>query len=152
MIEIKQYTPKRIEDVIRFEEDLRKEENFWGWEINDAYVQRVKESFQDERFRNSVSLLAYTDGNVVGRIDSTLICSHFDGSIKAYLDWICVLKSYRHEGVAQALMAQLRKVLYDHYRVDTLIGLIAGNPEAQRFYHGLERATIRDEGIWIDLP
>lgn len=152
MLEIKQYTSKQIDDVIRFEEDLRKEENFWGWKIDDAYIQTVKHSFQDERFRNSVSLLAYMDEKVVGRIDSTLICSHFDGSIKAYLDWIFVLKSYRHKGVAQALMAELRQVLYDQYRVDTLIGLIAGNPEAQRFYRGLEHAMIRDEGIWIELP
>jgi len=149
---IQPYTTERIADVIRFEKDLRAEENFWGWEIDDAYIQSVKQSFQDERFRDSVSLLAYMDGKVVGRIDSTLICSHFDGSIKAYLDWICVLKSYRHRGVAQALMAKLRKTLHELYHVDTLIGLIAGNPEAQRFYRGLERATIRDEGIWIDLP
>ncbi len=149
---IEPYTSERIDDVIRFEKDLRKEENFWGWEIDDAYIQSVKQSFQDERFRSSVSLLAYMDEKVVGRIDSTLICSHFDGSIKAYLDWICVLKSYRHKGAAQALMAQLRKVLYTQYRVNTLIGLIAGNPEAQRFYHGMERAMIRDQGIWIELP
>lgn len=149
---IQTYTAERIEDVIRFEEDLRKEEDFWGWEIDDAYIQSVKQSFQDARFRDSVSLLAYMDGKVVGRIDSTLICSHFDGSIKAYLDWICVLKSYRHKGVAQALMSQLRKVLHTQYRIDTLIGLIAGNPEAQRFYRGLEHAMIRDQGIWIELP
>lgn len=149
---IEPYTSERIDDVIRFEKDLRKEENFWGWEIDDAYIQSVKQSFQDERFRDSVSLLAYMEGKVVGRIDSTLICSHFDGRIKAYLDWICVLKSYRHKGAAQALMAQLREVLHTQYRVDTLIGLIAGNPEAQRFYRGLEHAMIRDQGIWIELP
>lgn len=34
---------------------------------------------------------------------------------------------------------------------DTLIGLIAANPEAQRFYRSLEGAKIQDEGIWIDL-
>lgn len=54
-------------------------------------------------------------------------------------------------GIAQALMAHLRKALKQQYHVDTLIGLIAGNPEAQRFYRSLEHALIRDEGIWIDL-
>lgn len=96
-------------------------------------------------------MLAYMDGKVVGRIDSTLICSHFDGSVKAYLDWICVLKSYRHRGVAQELMAHLRKVLREQHGVDTLIGLIASNGDAQRFYRSLDHALIRDEGIWIDL-
>lgn len=70
---------------------------------------------------------------------------------KCYLDWICVLKSSRHKGVAQALMAHLRKVLKETYHVDTLIGLIAANEDAQRFYRSLENALIRDEGIWIDL-
>ena len=55
----------------------------------------------DSAFADSISLLAYDDKKVVGRIDSTMIASHFDGSKKAYLDWICVIKSYRHQGIAQ---------------------------------------------------
>lgn len=43
------------------------------------------------------------------------------------------------------------KTLKQEYRVDTLIGLIAANEEAQRFYRSLDNAVIRDEGIWIDL-
>ena len=50
-------------------------------------------------FDNSLSLLAYMDGKVVGRIDSSAIFSHFDGSKKAYFDWICVIKSYRQKGI-----------------------------------------------------
>lgn len=148
-MEIKQFTINEIDDVIKFERDLRKEEDFWGWEINEEYIQSVKESFESERFANSITLLAYCDNKVVGRIDSAMICSHFDGLVKAYLDWICVLKSYRHQGVAQALMQQLRKCLKSK-GVDTLMGLIASNEEAQRFYRHLENAEIKDEGIWID--
>ena len=114
------------------------------------YIASVRQSFQDPRFANALSLLAYRDGQVVGRIDATLICTHFDGSVKAYLDWICVLKSQRHMGTAQALMAGLRRRLKEA-GADTLIGLIAANPEAQRFYRSLEGAKIQDEGIWIDL-
>lgn len=144
------YTEERIEDVLDFERRLRDEEDFWGWEIDGAYIAAVQQSFRDPRFAHSLSLLAYTDGKVAGRIDSTLICSRFDGSIKAYLDWVCVLKSQRHKGTAQALMAELRRQLRAA-GADTLIGLIAANPDAQRFYHSLENANIRDEGIWIDL-
>jgi len=149
-IRIEKYTKERINDVILFEFDLRKEEGFWGWEIDDAYIQRVKDSFELDAFDNSISLIAYVDDKVVGRIDSTMIASHFDGSIKAYLDWICVVKSYRHLGVAQKLMDTLRTTLKEK-GVDTLIGLIASNDEAQRFYRSLKNAEIRDEGIWIDL-
>ena len=150
-MEIKPYTAERIDDVVSFEIALRREESFWGWEIDEAYLQRVTQSFQDSKFQNSVSLLAYVDERVVGRIDATLICSHFDGSTKAYLDWICVLKSCRHKGIAQELMTELRKILKEQYGADTLVGLIAGNQEAQRFYRSLDHALIRDEGIWIDL-
>lgn len=149
-MEIKRYTRDRMDDVIDFELRLRQEEDFWGWEINDQYIADVKKSFADEKFAHSLSLLAYIDEKVVGRIDSTLICSHFDGSIKAYLDWICVLKSCRHQGVAQRLLKELRKELHEEYSVDTLIALMAGNPEAQRFYRSVEGAMIRDEGIWMD--
>jgi len=149
-MEIRQYTKDLIPDVLQFERDLRAEEDFWGWEIDDTYIAAVTRSFDDPAFDRSVSLLAYLEGKVVGRIDSTMICSHFDGSVKAYLDWICVLKSYRHRGVAQTLMASLRRELKVR-GVDTLIGLIAANKDAQRFYRALPGALIRDEGIWIDL-
>lgn len=150
MIEIKYFTKDKIEDVLQFEYDLRKEEDFWGWEINEQYKKAVLESFEKENYQNALSFLAYVDGKVVGRIDASLIPTHFDGSMKAYLDWICVLKSYRHQKVAQQLMNRLREEC-KQLKIDTLIGLIASNEEAQRFYRKLENAIIRDEGIWIDI-
>lgn len=150
-MEIKRYTKEQIPEVLQFERDLRAEESFYNWDIGESYITCLEQSFEDDQFHGSVSLLAYLNGRVVGRIDSALIHSHFDGSTKAYLDWICVLKSSRHRGVAQELMGSLRKLLREEYGVDTLIGLIAGNEEAQRFYRSLENAVIRDEGIWINL-
>ena len=142
-IEVVRYTKEKIPDVVAFERALRKEEAFWNWEIDEK-------SFEQSVFANSISLLAYDGGRVVGRIDSSMIASHFDGSVKAYLDWICVIKSCRHRGVAQQLMQSLRAEL-KKAGVDTLVGLIAANEEAQRFYHALPRAQVRDEGIWIDI-
>lgn len=48
------------------------------------------------------------------------------------------------------MMNELRKQLRS-LGADTLVALIAANEEAQRFYRSLEKAEIRDEGIWIDL-
>ena len=149
-IKIVQYTGERIPDVVAFEKQLREEENFWGWEIDDAYIKSVTDSFRDPRFVNSLSLLAYVGDKVVGRIDAVRIPSHFDGSVKAYLDWICVLKSARHKGVAQALMNELRNRLKAE-GIDTLIALTASNEEAQRFYKSVRDAVMRDTGIWIDI-
>jgi len=149
-MEIKKYTKNEIEDVILFEKNLRLEEDFWGWEIDDAYIASVKKSFDDSSFGDSISLLAYVDGKVVGRIDSSMIKSHFDGSTKAYLDWICVIKSYRHKGVAQRLLEELRKQLKE-LGIETLIALTASNEESQRFYKAVPNSEMRDIGIWIDI-
>ena len=46
-------------------------------------------------------------------------------------------------------MEALRQKLKEQ-GIDTLIGLIAANEEAQRFYRSLPNAQIRDEGIRID--
>ena len=149
-IDIKPYTVDRIDDVVDFEHDLREQEQFWGWEINEEYLKSVRDSFTDDSFRDSISLLAYVVGKVVGRIDSSMIKSHFDGSTKAYLDWICVLKNYRHKGVAQKLMAELRKEL-GRRGIDTLIGLTASNDEASSFYKAVPDSVMRDIGIWINV-
>ena len=148
--EIRQYTEAEIPAVLDFERRLRAEEDVWGWEIDEKYISDVKASFRDGRFENSISLLAWEEGRVIGRIDAVLIPSHFDGSVKAYLDWICVLKSRRHQGAAQALLAALRKRL-KALDVDTLIALTAANEEAQRFYRSVPDSVMRDVGIWIDI-
>ena len=149
-IEIKPYTKDRIEDVVRFEEELRLYENIWGWEIDEAYLQSVKESFENPLFHDSLSFLAYCGGRVVGRIDSSMIRSRFDGSTKAYLDWICVLKSERHLGAAQALLAALRAECKAR-GVSVLIALMANNDEAVSFYKSVGNASMHDTGIWIDI-
>ena len=149
-IKIELYTKEKIPDVVAFEKQLREEEDVWGWEIDDAYIKSVTDSFEDPRFKNALSLLAYLGEQVVGRIDVVRIPSYFDGTVKAYLDWICVLKSARHKGVAQALMKEMRSRLKAE-GIDTLIALTASNDEAQRFYKSVSDSSMHDIGIWIDI-
>ena len=149
-IKIELYTKEKIPDVVAFEKQLRAEEDVWGWEIDDAYIKSVTDSFGDPRFQNALSLLAYLGEQVVGRIDVVRIPSYFDGTVKAYLDWICVLKSARHKGVAQALMNEIRSRLKAE-GIDTLIALTASNDEAQRFYKSVPDSSMHDIGIWIDI-
>ena len=150
-LEILPYTRERLEDVLDFERRLREEEpGFFTTPIDGDYRAAVERSFEDRRFDSAISLLAYRGGKVVGRIDGAMIFSRFDGNAAAMLDWLCVLKSQRHRGTAQALMAELRRLAREA-GAKTLIGLIAANPEAQRFYRSLKGAKIQDEGIWIDL-
>ena len=88
---------------------------------------------------------------VIGRIDASILTSRSDASCcSAYLDWICVLKSERHNQVAQALLNRLKDACKER-GVSVLIALTANNEEAQRFYKSIENASIHDTGIWIDL-
>jgi ribosomal protein S18 acetylase RimI-like enzyme len=149
IFDIKVYEANHLEDVLLFENSIREQEE-WGWEINEKYKSAVANSFSDSRFENSLSLLAYDGGKVIGRIDTAIIASHFDGSIKAYLDWICVHKDYRHKGAGQALLDAARGELKGR-GIDTLVGIIAHNEEALSFYRAVKDAKIQDEGIWIDI-
>ena len=149
-MEVLDFTREMIPDVIDFERRLRVEEPFYNWNIDEAYQKRVEATFDDPRFANAVSLLARENGKVVGRIDGSILASRFDGSVNGYLDWICVVKSSRHAGIAQALLAELRCRMKQAGAIQ-LIALMASNEEAQRFYRAVEGASIHDEGIWIDL-
>lgn len=151
MYRIESLTEEILPALFDFEYRLSEEEpGYYRWTEDSDYQEKVRASFQDPHYANALSFVAVEDaGKIVGRIDASLLPTHFDGSIKCYLDWICVLKSRRHKGVAQALMAALRKDLAAR-GVDTLVGLIAANDEAQRFYRSMQDAMIRDEGIWID--
>ena len=146
---IEEYIKDRINDVVEFENRLREKEE-WGWEIDENYLASVRKSFDDPTFRDSISLLAYVDGKVVGRIDSSMISSYFDGITRAYLDWICVLMDYRHKGVGQALMQALRDRLKER-NIDTLVAITASNEEAQRFYKSIGDSRMHDTAIWIDI-
>lgn len=143
-------TVDMLPQLFEFEKLLNDEEpGYYAWTQEEAYRRSVRASFADPRFHSSINLIAVEDGRIIGRIDAVLLPSRFDGSVRAYLDWICVTKSCRHRGVAQRLMQSLRMRLAS-LGVETLVGLIAANEEAQRFYRHLDRAFIRDEGIWID--
>ncbi|MBR6669026.1 MAG: GNAT family N-acetyltransferase [Clostridia bacterium] len=151
MYRIERLTEAMLTSLFEFELRLSEEEpGFYRWTEEADYQEKVRASFGDARYENALSFVAVNEnGKIIGRIDASLLPTHFDGSIKCYLDWICVLKSWRHQGVAQALMAALREELATR-RIDTLVGLIAANDEAQRFYRSMQGAMIRDEGIWID--
>lgn len=152
-LKIEPFTADRLEDVLAYERELREQEkDTYFWEIDEEYINNVRNSFKDSRFtENAITLLAYKGEYVVGRIDASLICTRFDGTISAaYLDWISVLKNERHNGVAQEMIKELRKILKEK-GLETLHAIVAGNDEAQKFYRSLENTNIQDEAAWIRL-
>ena len=152
MFEIKELERADIKRVAAFERELRAQEpDTYFWEPDEAYEKLLEQSFDDPRFHGAVSFIALKDGRVIGRIDASVIASRSDAScFSVYLDWICVLKSERHRGVAQALLGALRAECRNR-GAGLLIALTANNEEAQRFYKSVENASIHDAGIWIEL-
>ena len=152
MFEIKPFEKDDIDRVIVFERELRKQEpDTYYWEPDETYRKHLEQSFEDERFNTALSFIAVKEGNVIGRIDASLISSRSDAACcSAYMDWICVLKNERHQKVAQALLERLREEC-GRQGAEVLIALTANNSEAQRFYKSIENASIHDTGIWIDV-
>ena len=152
MFRIKAFEKDDIDSVIAFEQELRKQEpDTYYWEPDETYRTQLEQSFADPRFFTAISFLAVKENKVIGRIDASLVGSRSDAScFSAYMDWICVLKSERHNKVAQALLNALREEC-KRQGVGVLIALMANNDEAQRFYKSVEDASIHDTGIWIDI-
>ncbi len=152
MFEIKEFKKDDMEKVLAFEREMRRQEpDTYYWEPDEAYRNRLEASFEDERFNTAASFIAVEEGRVIGRIDASLITSRSDACcFTAYLDWICVLKSERHRGAAQALLKRLREELKKR-GAGLVIALMAENGEARRFYSGVGNASMHDTGIWIEL-
>lgn len=152
MIEIKEFQREDIDRVIEFEKELRlQEQDTYYWDPDGSYKKQLEQSFSDPRFNTAISFIAVKENKVIGRIDASLISSRSDAACySAYMDWICVLKSERHNKVAQSLLNALRDECKKQ-GVGVLIALMANNAEAQSFYKGVEDASIHDTGIWIDI-
>lgn len=152
MITVEPLTIDRIDDVLIFEQELRRQEpDTFFMDAGEGYRALLERSFEDGRFSNAVSLLAYCDGRIIGRIDAVILATRSDASCTcAYLDWICVLKEERHRQVGQLLLRELRRELKAR-GADTLIAIMAHNPDSLRFYRAVENASIHDEAVWMDL-
>ena len=150
MVEIKRFEKDDIRNVMDFEQELRKQEpDTYYWMPDEAYEKQLEKSFEDPRFNTAVSFIALKENKVIGRIDASLISSRSDAACcSAYLDWICVLKTERHNKIAQALLEAVRSECRKQ-GAGVLIALMAENEEAQRFYRHVRDASIHDTWIWM---
>ena len=82
-----------------------------------------------------------------GRAEIRTVC------IFLCLNWICVIKSSSHQGVAQRLLESLWQIFKDR-QIDTLIVLATANEETHSFYKSVKSvpdSVMRDVGIWVDI-
>ena len=106
----------------------------------------IKSRIADSFFNMTTSILAKENGKVVGRIEYHFYGCMQDGYRMAYVDWVYVLKEYRHRGIAQKLFAEFEKDcksnnIYQYYLIR------AKNADADRFYRHFESAELNESPI-----
>ena len=108
--------------------------------------QGIKNRISDPFFAGTTSVLAKEDGKVVGRIEYHFYGCMQDGYRMAYVDWVYVLKAYRHRGIARMLFAEFEKDCLQN-DIDQYYLIRAANEEANRFYGNFERAELDDAPV-----
>lgn len=101
----------------------------------------LRERICDPFYQNTPSILAIEDSKVVGRIEYHFYGCLQDGYRMAYVDWLYVLRDYRHRGIAQRLFDEFERECREH-RIDQYFLIRAENPEADRFYSARSHAEL----------
>ena len=106
----------------------------------------IKNRVADPFFNKTISILAKIDNRVVGDIEYHFYGCMQDGYRMAYVDWVYVLKSYRHQGMAQKLFAEFEKDCEKH-NIDQYYLICARNDDANRFYKHFVGAKLTESPI-----
>lgn len=106
----------------------------------------IKSRTQDPFFMKTTSVLAKENGKVVGRIEYHFYGCMQCGTRMAYVDWVFVLKEYRHRGIAQKLFAEFEKDCRQN-NIDQYYLIRATNDDADRFYKNFSGARLSDSPV-----
>ena len=101
----------------------------------------LRSRISDPFYQRTHSILAMEEDKVVGRIEYHFYGCLQDGYRMAYVDWLYVLKNYRHRGIAQGLFRAFENDCRLH-GIDQYFLIRAENPDADRFYSSREQAEL----------
>ncbi len=101
----------------------------------------IKSRISNPFFNRTTSILAKENSMVVGRIEYHFYGCMQDGCKMAYVDWVYVLKSYRHKGIAQMLFKEFERECAQN-NIDQYYLIRATNEEASRFYDHFDGARL----------
>lgn len=105
--------------------------------------QGIKSRISDPFFNRTTSILAKENGKVVGRIEYHFYGCMQDGYRMAYVDWVYVLKAYRHKGIAQELFGEFERDCVQN-NINQYYLIRATNEEANRFYEHFEDVQLEE--------
>lgn len=143
-------TSENIDMLVKFEQEARISEpdifieNFDANKFKDETLTALKNPL----FASSRCMLCNNEENrTIGRIDFSIVSSFsFGGNLQVYVDWVYVLKEFRHQGIAQLLFAQMETYIKNMGIFEYFL-LTAENSEAQNFYHSIETVEIKNSEI-----
>lgn len=137
-----------IDKLVDFELEARmtEPEIFLGEFNGEEYKAKISKSLIEKEFLNTKVLIAYNEEKVIGRIDLMILASLMDGGKRGYVDWIYVLKEYRHNKVAQELFKKGEEYLKS-VGVNDYFLIVARNHESQSFYHSFNNCNIETSEI-----
>jgi len=150
ILNIVMLTSENIDMLIKFEQEARISEPdvFLGGFDVDEFKEETLAALKNPVFNSSRCMLCNTDkAQTIGRIDFSIVSSFsFGGNLQVYVDWIYVIKEFRHKGIAQLLFSKMEAYIKDMGIFEYFL-LTAENSEAQSFYHSVESAEIKNSEI-----
>jgi len=149
-VKVIKLTPHNVEALVLFEKEARlTEPDVFTNDLNaNLFYHTTCAALLDTRYKSAKCLLCVTDcERVIGRIDFSLLPSFaFGGEIRAYVDWIYVLKNERNKGVGRFLFQKMGEQL-------NLLGVTeyflhtASNEDAHHFYNKMQNAKITKQTV-----
>lgn len=106
----------------------------------------IRARLSDSFYQKTKSILAIEDEKVIGRIEYHFYGCLQDGYRMAYVDWIFVLREYRHRGIGQALFRAFERDCREH-QIDQYYLIEEDNKNAERFYSGFAEVERKNAPI-----
>ena len=135
-----------IDKLVKFEQEARISEPDVFLEDFDpvSFKNKTLAALKNPMFDSSRCMFCYNkDNRIIGRMDFSIVSSlSFGGNLQVYVDWVYVLKEYRHQGAAQFLFSQMETYIKS-IGIPEYFLFTAENKEAQNFYHSVEGAEIK---------
>jgi len=150
ILNITMLTNENIDMLVKFEQKARISEPEVFMEDFDAdiFKEKTLAALNNPVFTSSRCMLCNNYKNqTIGRIDFSIVSSFsFGGNLQVYVDWIYVLKEFRHQGAARLLFSQMEAYIKNIGIFEYFL-LTAENSEAQSFYRNIEAAEIESSQI-----
>lgn len=144
-MEFKKLTSDTVDSYIEYlKRAMREEPDMMTAESVDE--DGIKARINDAFYQRTPSILAIHNGQVVGRIEYHFYGCLQDGYRMAYVDFLYVLKEFRHRGTAQGLFQEFEKDCREN-GIDQYYLIRAENQNANSFYHSFQDVELSQEPI-----